>query len=49
VLGGTPAAAGLFHFTLRVRDYHENSAGLAQDCALRVSHRLHSIPAFFPK
>jgi hypothetical protein len=37
VLSGTPAAGGLFHFTIRVRDYHENSAGLEQEFSLTVN------------
>jgi Putative Ig domain len=37
VLSGTPAASGVFHFTVCVTDYHENSAGLTQDFSLSVS------------
>jgi hypothetical protein len=36
-LTGTPADSGVFNFTIRVRDYHENSAGLTQDFSLIVS------------
>ena len=36
-LCGTPAASGVFKFTICVTDYHEKSAGLRQEFSLRVS------------
>ena len=37
VLSGTPAGSGDFNFTIRVRDYRENSAGLTQELTLIVN------------
>jgi len=39
VLSGTPAASGVFNFTVRVRDYHENSAGLTRNFRMLVGSR----------
>lgn len=36
-LSGTPTSAGMFNFTVRVRDYHENTAGLTQDLTMTVA------------
>jgi Putative Ig domain len=36
-LTGTPTSTGLFSFTVRVRDYHEGSAGPSQTFTLNVS------------
>ena len=35
-LTGTPATNGVFSFTVRVRDYHEGSAGVSQNLTLNV-------------
>jgi hypothetical protein len=35
-LAGTPATNGVFNFTVRARDYHEASSGLAQNITLSV-------------
>jgi hypothetical protein len=36
-LSGTPTTDGLCHFTVRVRDYHEGTAGVSQDLTLNVA------------
>jgi len=48
VLSGTPATSGIFNFTICVTDYHENSAGRAQNFNLHVSSpaRLATSPSF---
>jgi hypothetical protein len=33
-ISGTPEGVGVFHFTVRVRDYHEKSTGVSQDFTL---------------
>jgi hypothetical protein len=41
VLSGTPSGSGVFNFAVRVRDYHENSAGLTQAFSLNVGSPVH--------
>lgn len=36
-LAGTPTTNGVFNFTARVRDYHENSSGLTRNITLSVT------------
>ncbi len=35
-IGDTPTGLGGFHFTVRIRDYHENSPGVSQEFNLTV-------------
>jgi hypothetical protein len=36
-ISGTPTQAGSFNFTLRLRDYHENAAGVSRSFSFRIA------------